>query len=131
MSLNVKLCYINGKTKDLNILLSENIGEKKKQEKQEDSVWKCNGKVLKGNKTFSDYDIEENDIIYSSGKIVGGGYAGFGLNTIDITKNQTRIVEFDPNAPFYRYVENGMSIKLYVVIIVELKMKLYIAKLDS
>ena len=111
MNLNVQLCYINWETKDLRILPSENIGDKKKQEKQEDSTWKCNGRILKDNKTFNDYNIEENDVIYSSRKNVGGGCAGFGLNTIDITKNRTKIVEFDPNAPFYRYVENGMSIQ--------------------
>ena len=58
MNLNVQLCYINWETKDLRILPSENIGDKKKQEKQEDSTWKCNGRILKDNKTFNDYNIE-------------------------------------------------------------------------
>lgn len=72
MSLNVQLCYINGETKDISIFLSDNIGEKKKQERQEDATWKCAGKVLKDNKTFGDYNIEKNDVIYSSTKNLGG-----------------------------------------------------------
>lgn len=72
MSFNVQLCYINGETKDLAISLSENIGDKKKQERQEDATWKCSGRVLKDNKTFGDYKIEPNDVIYSSTKNLGG-----------------------------------------------------------
>ena len=36
---------------------------------------------------------------------------GFGLNTVDVSKNNTRIVEFDENAPSYRIVGTGLSVK--------------------
>ena len=72
MSINVQLCYINGETKDLEISLSENIGERKIKEKQGDAVWKCIGKVLKNDKEFGFYGIERGDIIYSSTKSIGG-----------------------------------------------------------
>jgi hypothetical protein len=72
MSINVQLCYINGETKDLEISLSENIGERKKKENQENAIWKCLGKVLKKEKEFGFYGIERGDIIYSSAKSIGG-----------------------------------------------------------
>ena len=72
MSINVQLCYINGEIKDLEISLSENIGERKIKEKQGDAVWKCSGKVLKKEKEFGFYGIERGDIIYTSAKNLGG-----------------------------------------------------------
>ena len=76
---------------------------------QANKQWKCDGKVLKDDKTFSDYDIEEDDVIISSANNIGGG--GFGLNTIDVSKNNTEIVEFDYNAPDYRTVGNGLNVQ--------------------
>ena len=72
MSLQVQLCFINGETKELTISPDENIGEKKTAENQGDATWKCVGRVLKDNKSFGDYNIEKNDIIYSSTKNLGG-----------------------------------------------------------
>ena len=72
MSIKVQLCYINGETKDMEIMPSELVGDKKKSEHQEMATWKCSGKVLKNDKTFDFYDIEPKDIIYSSHKHHGG-----------------------------------------------------------
>ena len=72
-------------------------------------VWKFNGEVLKDDKTLSYYGIEDDDVICSNRHYEGGG--GFGLNTIDVSCNNTRIVEFDKNAPYYRIVGSGLSIQ--------------------
>ncbi len=86
------------------------IGEAKKmtgQANKED--WIYAGDILEDDKTFSDYYIEEGCEIMTVGRFEAGG--GFGLNTIDVSKNNTRIVEFDDNAPYYRMVGNGLSIQ--------------------
>lgn len=72
MSKNVQLCYMNGEIQGISILLSENIGDKKRSNYQGNEVWKSCGKVLKDNKNFGDYDIQENDIIYTTAKNIGG-----------------------------------------------------------
>ena len=72
-------------------------------------TWKFNGEVLKEDKTLSYYDIEEDDTIIENKLVKGGG--GFGLNSIDVSYNNTRIVEFDKNAPYYRMVGGGLSIQ--------------------
>ena len=72
MSINVQLCYINGKTKNLEISLSENIGERKIKENQENAKWLLYGIVLRSEKEFGFYGIERGDIIYSSAKSLGG-----------------------------------------------------------
>ena len=72
MSINVQLCYINGEIKDLEISLSETIGERKIKENQENAVWKWDGIILKNEKEFGFYGIETGDIIISSNKHLGG-----------------------------------------------------------
>ena len=54
---------------------------------QANNQWKYEGKVLKDDKTFSDYDIEEDDVITTSDRERGGG--GLGLNTIDVSKKKS------------------------------------------
>ena len=39
------------------------------------------------------------------------GGAGFGLCTIDVEKNNTRIIEHDGNAPPYRTIGCGLSVQ--------------------
>ena len=39
------------------------------------------------------------------------GGAGFGLCTIDVEKNNTRIIEHDHNAPTYRTIGDGLSVQ--------------------
>ena len=60
-------------------------------------------------KTLEDYGITRSVSILQTCSESGGG--GFGLNTVDVSKNNTRIIEFDNNAPFYRIVGEGLSIQ--------------------
>ena len=60
-------------------------------------------------KTLEYYDITRSVSILQTCSESGGG--GFGLNTVDVSKNNTRIIEFDKNAPFYRVVGEGLSIQ--------------------
>ena len=60
-------------------------------------------------KTLENYDITRSVSILQTCSESGGG--GFGLNTVDVSKNNTRIIEFDNNAPFYRIVGKGLSIQ--------------------
>ena len=107
--MRIKLSNSKGRVKIFEVNENMTIEEAKKMIGQANNLWKYGGKVLKDDKTFSDYDIEEDDVIISSANNVGGG--GFGLNTIDVSKNNTEIVEFDNNAPYYRRVGNGLSIQ--------------------
>ena len=107
--MRIKLSNSKGREKIFEVNENMTIEEAKKMIGQANNLWKYGGKVLKDDKTFSDYDIEEDDVIISSANNVGGG--GFGLNTIDVSKNNTRIVEFDYNAPYYRTVGYGLSIQ--------------------
>ncbi len=107
--MRIKLSNSKGREKIFEVNENMTIEEAKKMIGQANNLWKYGGKVLKDDKTFSDYDIEEDDVIISSANNVGGG--GFGLNTIDVSKNNTRIVEFVNNAPYYRTVGNGLSIQ--------------------
>ena len=60
-------------------------------------------------KTLENYGITRTVSILQMSEPCGGG--GFGLNTVDVSKNNTRIIEFDKNAPFYRVVGEGLSIQ--------------------
>ena len=60
--------------------------------------------------TLAYYGIEDSDIIFASIVHKGGG-GGFGLCTIEISRNNMRIIEYDPNAPKYRYVGFGLNIQ--------------------
>ena len=62
------------------------------------------GQILYNDKTFSDYGIEDGDTIVLLPESIGGG--GFGLCTIDVEKNDARIIEQDINAPPYRRICN-------------------------
>ena len=75
--MNVQLCYMNGEIQVISILSSEKIIDKKKSKLQENEVWKSSGKVLKDNKIFGDYDIRENDTIYTTAKNIGGANISF------------------------------------------------------
>ena len=107
--MRIKLSNSKGQIKIFEV--DENMTIKKAKEITGEiaKVWKFDGYILKEDKTFSDYGIEEGDLIISTYKMRGGG-GSFGLNTIDVSKNNTRIVEFDYNAPYYRTVINGLSI---------------------
>ena len=107
--MRIKLSNSKGRVKIFEVNENMTIEEAKVLMGEINNVWTLDGIILKGYKTFSDYDIEEDDVIISSANNIGGG--GFGLNTIDVSKNNTKIVEFDYNAPYYRTVGNGLSIQ--------------------
>ena len=68
-----------------------------------------NAKYLYNDKTFSDYGIEDGDTISKCPSPIGG--AGFGLCTIDVEKNNTKIIEHDRKAPPYRSIGDGLSVQ--------------------
>ena len=107
--MRIILIDANRFTKTFEVDENMTIGEAKKMIDQADNQWKYNAEVLEDDKTFSDYYIKEGCKISTVDRVRGGG--GFGLNTIDVSKNNTRIVEFDNNAPYYRSVGNGLSIQ--------------------
>ena len=107
--MRIRLTDTKGRTKTFEFDKNMTIGEAKEMIDQVDNQWKFDGEILKDDKTFSDYDIEDDNEITTNDRSLGGG--GFGLNTIDVSKNNTRIVEFDKNAPYYRTVGYGLSIQ--------------------
>lgn len=107
--MRIRIVELSGREKILEVDANTTIEKAKEIFGDINRQWKCDGEVLKNEKTFSDYGIEEGDTITSVSRSMGGG--GFGLNTIDVSKNNTRIVEFDKNAPYYRMVGNGLSIQ--------------------
>ena len=105
--MRIKLIDSKGRAKTFEVDKNMTIEKAKKMIGQADNVWTYDGGVLKNDKTFSDYYIEEDDVIISNAQSVGGGF----LDTIDVSKNNTEIVEFDCNAPDYKTVGNGLSIQ--------------------
>ena len=106
--MRIKLNDGRGLTKTFEVDKNMTIEEAKKMIGQADKEdWIYDGDILEDDKTFSDYYIEEDDVIISSAQLVGGGF----LDTIDVSKNNTEIVEFDCNAPDYKTVGNGLSIQ--------------------
>ena len=111
MNLNIKLINNKGIKKTLILNTNMTIAEAKEKAGEKHVRWTFNGAVLDDNKTLSYYELEDGNVIASHGAFKGGGPSGFGLNTIDISKNNTRIIEFDNSAPYYRYVCNGLNIQ--------------------
>ena len=112
MNIEIQISDVKGKTTTIKVNENITVEEaKKKSGQNENFQWKFNGDIMKDHNTLSYYEIEDGDIIQSNFKCLGGDPGGIGLNTIDITKNETRIVEFDSNAPYYRYVKNGLNIQ--------------------
>ena len=79
---------------------------------------KFNGGYLYNDKTFSDYFSDligrfKGRIRYFTIHLVPEprGGAGFGLCTIDVEKNNTRIIELDYNAPPHRNIDYGLSVQ--------------------
>ena len=107
--MRIKLKDSKDITKTFEVDKNMTIEEAKKMIGQADNDWIYDGDILEDDKTFSDYYIEEGCEIMTVGRFEAGG--GFGLNTIDVSKNNTRIVEFDNNAPYYRRVGSGLSIQ--------------------
>ena len=98
---------------DLSPFLTVKEAKKRLQDKlmcnQDQCRWFFNARLLDDCKTLSDNGVSNNSVISISEKgPVGGGCA---INVVDVSKNQTRIIEFDPNAPFYRRVDYGLNVQ--------------------
>ena len=65
--------------------------------------------LIDESRTLEEYNIKKTCTLVEVAICEGGG--GFGLNTVDVYKNNTRIVEFDKNAPNYRIVGEGLSVQ--------------------
>ena len=111
MSLNIKIRDIYRNETTICVNPNMTIGDAKKLffgDIRTHLIFKAN--CLRDNKTFSDYGIKDGDTIYSCQEIWGGG-AGFGLCTIDVEKNNTRIIELDYKAHPYRSIGYGLSVQ--------------------
>ncbi len=109
--MKIILKYFKGKGKEKVIVVDENetIEEAKlKSGYGINAVWNYEGAILMSDKTFKYYEIDEGDTIVIVDKVVGGG--GFGFETIDVSKNQTKNIGFSNAGPYYQYVIPGLSI---------------------
>ena len=111
MSLNIKIRNVKGLETKISVNPNMTIGDAKKLliGNIRIHLWKKYGQILYNDKTFSDYGIKDGDIFFAFGEGLGG--AGFGLCTIDVEKNNTRIIEHDRNAPPYRSIDYGLSVQ--------------------
>lgn len=73
MSLNIQIQNMRGKNTELKITPSEKIVDAKIRSGQGENIqWKFNGEVMKNTNTFEYYGIEEEDVIISNFKSIGG-----------------------------------------------------------
>ena len=119
MSLNIKIRDIVGNKTKISVKPNMTIGDAKKLFFGDIGITlKFNAKYLYNDKTFSDYFSDligrfKGRIRYFTINLVPEprGGAGFGLCTIDIEKNNTRIIELDYNAPPHRNIDYGLSVQ--------------------
>ena len=78
---------------------------------ENNNQWKFMADVLKDEKTLEFYEIEDNDEIEANKISRGGGLPFFGIETIDVSKNISKVLKFDKNAPYYRCIINGLNIQ--------------------
>ena len=122
MSLNIKIRNSKRFEKTISVNPNMTIGDAKKlffgDIRKTHLLF--NAKYLYNDKTFSDYFSDligrfkgriRYFIIHLVPEVRGGGGAGFGLCTIDVEKNNTRIIELDYNAPPYRNIDSGLSVQ--------------------
>ena len=119
MSLNIKIRNVKGFETKISVNLNMTIGDAKKLFFGDIRTrLSYDGQILYNDKTFSDYfsdligrfkDRIRYFIIRLMPETRGG--AGFGLCTIDVEKNDARIIEQDINAPPYRRICNGLSVQ--------------------
>lgn len=72
MSVSVQLVDGKGRSNYISICLSDTIGKKKKELKQENGVWTYDGGVLKNEKTFGSYEFSGDEVIVTSLNLEGG-----------------------------------------------------------
>ena len=111
MSIEICIKELSGRCTNLKVNRRDTIREAKKKYGKDDHVqWKFGGIVLKDDKLISDYELEDGDCIYSNDRAQGGGGV-FGLETIDVSKNNTKNIGFASSGKSYRLVEWGLSIQ--------------------
>ena len=88
------------------------IDLKKKYGCNENYIWKLGDRLLEDEKRISDYDIEEDDTIDSIlMKEIEEGGGVFGVETIDVSKNNTKNIGFGHSGKHYRLVSYGLNIQ--------------------
>ena len=111
MSIEICIRGLSGRSINLKVNRSDTIREAKKKCGQDDYVqWKFGGEALENDKLISDYDLEDGDRIDSFIRMEGGG-GMFGLETIDVSKNNTKNIGFGSSGKYYRSVGWGLSIQ--------------------
>ena len=83
----------------------------KKYGNKEKQVWILRSEILKDEKIIEYYKIETNNIINSIEESKGESLPWFGIQTIDVSKNITKILKYDNNVPFYKIVSEGLNIQ--------------------
>lgn len=71
-SITIVISNMNGRKSNLIVWTSDTISRGKELYGQGDPQWKVDGEVLKNDKKFSDYDIEDGDTIISNDRSRGG-----------------------------------------------------------
>ena len=106
MSLNIKIRDIVGNETKIRVNPNMTIGDTKKLFFGDIRTTHL---LFNDDKTFSDYGIKDGYILVLLPEFRGG--AGFGLCTIDVEKNNTKIIEHDRKAPPYRSIGYGLSVQ--------------------
>lgn len=74
-NIRIQIRNLKGNNTELTVSPSEKIGDAKIRSGQGENIqWKFNGEVMKNNNTFGYYAIEEDDVISSNFKSIGGIY---------------------------------------------------------
>ena len=94
----------------LRVNKSDTIGEAKRKCGQVGRQWTYDGELLNDDRLISDYCIDDGEKIISNERSLGGG-GSFGLETIDISKNNTKNIGFGNSGKFYLSVDYGLSIQ--------------------
>ena len=71
-TITVVISNMNGRKSSLIVWTSDTIQRGKELYAQGDPQWKLDGEVLRNDKKFSDYGIENEDIIISNDRSRGG-----------------------------------------------------------
>lgn len=70
--ISIIISNMNGKKSELKVRTTDTISKGKSLYNNGNPQWKLNGEVLKDEKTFDYYEIEDGDIIISNDRTRGG-----------------------------------------------------------
>lgn len=111
MSIFIGLIDRKGEKRIIQVNINDKIGKVKEELGVKSAIWKCNGEILKDDRCFSDYEIDEYDAIIANPVMHQGGGGCFGVETIDVSKNKTKNIGFSNTGKLYRLVNYGLSIQ--------------------